>query len=241
MGDGNRRQLVNSSTAWNFYMSNAKDTTKLPLRVFSSYGINGWCYQPWTQVTTDPYYVCSQQLIQYSNTASIADYLTKSVQPNQNLAGETPLMGDAIRIDGWPLPVDQGPAAGGYTLTTGSINQYTNNNMGRWVLNRHGKNANMAFMGRSRRANLARAAVDAPLVPRLGHADAAATDARRFNVNQAGQVGLADARAVGLAKRRVSHVSSSGVGPISKPTAPPWVPRLGGARPTAVPWALQAA
>jgi prepilin-type N-terminal cleavage/methylation domain-containing protein/prepilin-type processing-associated H-X9-DG protein len=136
----------NVNTAWNFYMSNAKDTTKLPLRVFSSYGVNGWCYQPWTQVTTDPYYVCAQQLVSYSNTLNIADYLTKAVQPNQNLAGQTPFMGDAIRIDGWPLPVDQGPAAGGYTLTTGSIGQYTNNNMGRWVLNRHGKNVNMSFM-----------------------------------------------------------------------------------------------
>ena len=37
------------------------------------------------------------------------------------LAAQTPLMGDAIRIDGWPLPVDQGPIAGGYNLTTGSV------------------------------------------------------------------------------------------------------------------------
>ena len=135
-----------ATTAWNFYMSNAKDTTKLPLRVFSSYGINGWCYQPWTQNPADPYYVCAQQLVSYSNTLNIQDYLNKAVQPDQNLASQTPLMGDAIRIDGWPLPVDQGPAAGGYTLTGGSIGQYTNNNMGRWVLNRHGRNANMAFM-----------------------------------------------------------------------------------------------
>ena len=135
-----------TNTAWNFYMANAKDTTKLPLRVFSSYGINGWCYQPWTQNPADPYYVCAQQLVSYSNTLNIADYLTKAVQPNQKLAAQTPLMGDAIRIDGWPLPVDQGPIAGGYNLTTGSVYQYTNNNMGRWTLNRHGKNVNMSFM-----------------------------------------------------------------------------------------------
>ena len=132
--------------AWNFYMSNAKDTTKLPLRVFSSYGINGWCYQPWTQNTADPYYVCSQQLVSYSQTANVADYLNHEVGPNQNLSSETPLMGDAIRIDGWPVPADQGPIDGNYTLTTGSVNQYLVNNMGRWVLNRHGRNVNMAFL-----------------------------------------------------------------------------------------------
>ncbi len=138
------------SHAWNFSLGNALDTKRVPLWVFSSYGINGWCYLPWTHSTlpdpASPYNQCTAQLVSYGSCTSLTDYLNKAVNPNQNLAAQTPLMGDAIRLDGWPLPVDAGPIAGGYTVSTGSIYQLNNNELGRWVINRHGRNVNMSFM-----------------------------------------------------------------------------------------------
>ena len=136
----------NAITAWNFVMSNAKDTSHLPLRVFSSYGINGWCYQPWTQNTLDGFYECTQDLINYSGSGNLPTYLARAVSPNQNLAAETPFIGDAVRIDGWPRPADKGPVDLNYPLSLGYQSNSETDNMGRYLTNRHGRNTNMAFM-----------------------------------------------------------------------------------------------
>ena len=131
--------------AWNFVMSNARDTLGLRLRVFSSYGINGWCYEPASLDPNNPAYESSNQLVSYSKAADLNDYLRRKVRPSQGLAAETPFIGDAIRLDGWPLPDDAGPISQPFAMAKGST-QSIGNNMGRWVTNRHGRSCNLAFM-----------------------------------------------------------------------------------------------
>ena len=133
--------------AWNFTCTTVVDTTGLPLRQFSSYGINGWIYQLPTVDPTNPLYTSTSQILSYSNCSSIAIYQQQQVRLNSGLASRIPFMGDANRTDGWPTPNDSGPGVNQalYSLNTG-FQALSVNNMGRWVLNRHGRNMNMAFV-----------------------------------------------------------------------------------------------
>ena len=128
--------------AWNFQLTNAADVKGLPLRLFSSYGINGWVYNA---QSTDPNDSSTSQLIGYSGSTDFNDYLSKKLNTTDGRASECPLIGDGIRLDGWPMATDQGPVAAGYTVTAG-CQSFVGNNMGRYTLNRHGRTMNMAFM-----------------------------------------------------------------------------------------------
>jgi prepilin-type N-terminal cleavage/methylation domain-containing protein/prepilin-type processing-associated H-X9-DG protein len=128
--------------AWNFQLTNAADVKGLPLRLFSSYDINGWIYNA---PSTDPTDNSTSQLISYSQCVDLNDYNNNKLKTTDGRGSECPLLGDGIRLDGWPLPTDQGPVAGGYTVTAG-CQSFIGNNMGRYVLNRHGRTMNMAFM-----------------------------------------------------------------------------------------------
>ena len=128
--------------AWNFQLTNAADTKGLPLRLFSSYSINGWIYNP---PNTDIADQSTSQLLNYSGAADLADYQAKKLETNTARSSECPLMADGIRLDGWPFPTDLGPVAGGYTLTSG-CRDYVGNNMGRYTLSRHGRTTNVAYL-----------------------------------------------------------------------------------------------
>lgn len=131
--------------AWDYTQSNVVDSTGLALRLFSSYGINGWVYELPTNNTTSPLYSSTQQIIAYGQCTSAAQYMRKKVSVNGPQASLTPFIGDCNRSDGWSEPNDNGPIQGPYSLTSGSQALGTDN-LGRWVMNRHGNMTNIAFM-----------------------------------------------------------------------------------------------
>ncbi len=131
--------------AWNYKRTDTSVTTEAALRLFSSYGINGWVYEVPATDPTSPFYSSTQDLISYGQNADLPQYLDRKLKPGSRKSAETPFIGDCIRLDAWPQPKDQGPVDGNYSLNAGQ-QSYVGNNMGRFVINRHGRNVNMAFM-----------------------------------------------------------------------------------------------
>ena len=60
----------------------------------------------------------TQQVIGYGQCTGLADYLSRKVGVSSTQAAAIPLIGDAIRLDGWPQPSDLGPVTLKYSLYT---------------------------------------------------------------------------------------------------------------------------
>ena len=132
--------------AWNYADTNEADPTGLPLRLFSSYGINGFVYE---LPSLDPTNSVTASIVAFSHCtpSTLPQYLNQKVNINDGRADSIPFIGDSIRLDGWPTPYDSGPLTGGYTLNTGNPGISPNPvDMGRWVTKRHGRTVNIAFM-----------------------------------------------------------------------------------------------
>ena len=132
--------------AWDFVLSNARDTHGNFLHVFSSYGINGFVYEiPTINPLDTSLWSSTTQMLNFSQTTSIADYNNHRIKPTVQLASQVPFIGDCNHIDGWPNPADQGPVTLNFSLVVGRHDS-VGNHMDRFTLNRHGRTMNMAFM-----------------------------------------------------------------------------------------------
>jgi prepilin-type N-terminal cleavage/methylation domain-containing protein/prepilin-type processing-associated H-X9-DG protein len=148
---------ANSTHSYDFAQPDAVDSLGYNRPIFSSYGINGWCYQPATDDPTSKLWPSVPEMItgwcegpSYSGDPNVLfqwfnQYELKSTF---GYASQAPFIGDAVRVDGWPHNSDFGPGVNPvvYSLNTGYQSDLTLNQISRWTINRHGQTTNIAFL-----------------------------------------------------------------------------------------------